>query len=139
MLKFFRKIRQQLIGEGQVKKYLFYAIGEILLVVLGILIALQINNWNEQNKNRQAENKALTDLYYEFEKSFERFQDMDNRISDLRGNMVNDLAYQNLVIGLIDDLWAQLTVGHEMKQNYEQIMLLLTEELAARKIKIEKE
>jgi len=46
MIKFFRKIRQKLLTENKFSKYLLYAIGEILLVVLGILIALQINNWN---------------------------------------------------------------------------------------------
>lgn len=46
MVKFFRKIRQQLLTENKFSKYLLYAIGEIILVVIGILIALQINNWN---------------------------------------------------------------------------------------------
>ncbi|MEX0997599.1 MAG: DUF6090 family protein [Flavobacteriaceae bacterium] len=50
MIKFFRKIRQNLLSEGKTGKYLKYAFGEIILVVIGILIALQINNWNEQNK-----------------------------------------------------------------------------------------
>lgn len=50
MIKFFRKIRQRLLAENKFRKYLLYAIGEILLVVIGILIALQINNWNEDNK-----------------------------------------------------------------------------------------
>ncbi|MGB5236310.1 MAG: DUF6090 family protein [Flavobacteriaceae bacterium] len=50
MIKFFRHIRQQLLSEGKTGKYLKYAIGEILLVVIGILIALQINNWNENRK-----------------------------------------------------------------------------------------
>ena len=50
MLKFFRTIRKKLIDEDNVRKYLLYAIGEILLVVIGILIALQINTWNEQRK-----------------------------------------------------------------------------------------
>lgn len=48
MIKFFRKIRQQLLTENKFSKYLMYAIGEILLVVIGILIALQINTWNDQ-------------------------------------------------------------------------------------------
>ena len=51
MIKFFRKIRQNLISEDKTVKYLKYAFGEIILVVIGILIALQINNWNEKKSN----------------------------------------------------------------------------------------
>ena len=50
MIKFFRKIRQNLLMENKIGKYFKYAIGEIVLVVIGILIALQINNWNENRK-----------------------------------------------------------------------------------------
>ena len=50
MIKFFRKIRQNLLMENKTRKYFKYAIGEIILVVIGILIALQINNWNENRK-----------------------------------------------------------------------------------------
>ena len=50
MIKFFRKIRQNLLSEGKTGKYFKYAIGEIVLVVIGILIALSINNWNEERK-----------------------------------------------------------------------------------------
>lgn len=52
MIKFFRKIRQQLLSENKFSRYLTYAIGEIILVVIGILIALQINNWNEKQKEK---------------------------------------------------------------------------------------
>ena len=52
MINFFRKIRHQLLTQNKVSKYLFYAIGEIVLVVIGILIALQINTWNEKQKNK---------------------------------------------------------------------------------------
>ena len=50
VMKIFRKARSQFIEKGQTSKYMKYAIGEILLVVIGILIALQINNWNEADK-----------------------------------------------------------------------------------------
>lgn len=59
MLKFFRRIRQKLISTGKAKNYFLYAIGEIILVVLGILIALQINNWNENQKDSVLEKEYL--------------------------------------------------------------------------------
>jgi len=52
MLKFFRNIRQNLLSENKIGKYLLYALGEILLVMIGILLALQVNNWNETKKLR---------------------------------------------------------------------------------------
>jgi hypothetical protein len=62
MIKFFRKIRLNLLSEGTTGKYLKYAIGEIILVVIGILIALQINNWNETNKLHRRELTLLSEL-----------------------------------------------------------------------------
>ena len=62
MIKFFRKIRQRLLTENKFSKYLLYAIGEILLVVVGILIALQINNSNESRKIRNQEVHYLKNL-----------------------------------------------------------------------------
>ncbi|MDX1333967.1 MAG: DUF6090 family protein [Robiginitalea sp.] len=53
MIRFFRTIRQRILTENKFNKYLLYAIGEILLVVVGILLALQIDTWNEQQKQRQ--------------------------------------------------------------------------------------
>ena len=62
MIKFFRKIRQKLLSENKVSKYLLYAIGEIVLVVVGILIALSINNWNEERKQNNNELHLLVSL-----------------------------------------------------------------------------
>ena len=69
MIKFFRRIRQNLLNEGKTSKYFKYAIGEILLVVIGILIALQINNWNEQRKNKAKEKAILASIHKEFTKN----------------------------------------------------------------------
>lgn len=63
MIKFFRKIRKNLLNEGKTTRYFKYAIGEIILVVIGILIALQINNWNEQRKERRVEINILNEIY----------------------------------------------------------------------------
>jgi len=62
MIKFFRKIRQKLLSENKFSKYLLYAIGEIVLVVIGILIALWINNKNIQNQNKEKERLGLTEI-----------------------------------------------------------------------------
>ena len=62
MIKFFRKIRYNLMEQNKTAKYFKYAIGEIILVVIGILIALQINNWNERRKLKQVEIKALKEI-----------------------------------------------------------------------------
>jgi len=62
MVNFFRRIRQKLLSQNRLSKYLLYAIGEITLVVIGILIALQINNWNDYRKDRIAEEKLLHNI-----------------------------------------------------------------------------
>jgi len=62
MIKFFRKIRQKLLTENKFSKYLIYAIGEIILVVIGILIALSINNWNENQKTETKIKNSLVEL-----------------------------------------------------------------------------
>ena len=66
MIKFFRHIRQSLIMENKTGKYFKYAIGEIILVVIGILIALQINNWNEHRQNRHKEATILKQIHRDF-------------------------------------------------------------------------
>ncbi len=67
MIKFFRTIRQKLISEGDIGKYLKYALGEIMLIVLGILIALSINNWNDKRKNNLTESEYYCKLLADFE------------------------------------------------------------------------
>ena len=62
MINFFRKFRQSLVTEHKFSKYLLYALGEIILVVIGILIALSINNWNENRKDRIKEHVILKSL-----------------------------------------------------------------------------
>ena len=62
MIKFFRKIRYDLMEKNKTGKYFKYAIGEIVLVVIGILIALSINNWNENQKSKKDERYILTEV-----------------------------------------------------------------------------
>lgn len=73
MIKFFRRIRQKTLTENRFVKYLTYAFGEIILVVIGILIALQINNWNENRKLQKVELKLLVDLKANLESTLDKF------------------------------------------------------------------
>ncbi len=74
MLRFFRKIRLKLFRENKVTHYLLYALGEIILIVIGILIAMEIGNWNEQRKIRQLELVYLEGLKSEFVQSRAKLQ-----------------------------------------------------------------
>ncbi|AVR45406.1 hypothetical protein C7S20_09055 [Christiangramia fulva] len=69
MLKFFRNIRRKLISKSKLTSYMLYALGEIILVVIGILIALQINNWNEFRKDRIREKMYLSSLQSDLQES----------------------------------------------------------------------
>ncbi|MFN1835208.1 DUF6090 family protein [Balneola sp. MJW-20] len=85
MITLFRRIRQKLIDSGSVTKYLLYATGEILLVVIGILIALQVNNWNEQNTLRSQEKVylglILDDLILQKEENEVQRRTLSNHLS----------------------------------------------------------
>lgn len=93
MIHFFRRIRQSLLEGNKIRKYFIYAIGEIALVVIGILLALQVNNWNQQNKSLKTELAALKNLKQEFESNklkIERRQ--QGRMTSLGPNQAyNDL------------------------------------------------
>lgn len=81
MLHLFRKLRQRLLTENWVSKYLLYAVGEIMLVVIGILIALQINNWNDDRLQQKAA------------KTF--YQNTRQQLLEDRGNIERQIAYNN--------------------------------------------
>jgi hypothetical protein len=95
MIKFFRKIRQNLLSEGKTGKYFKYAIGEVVLVVIGILIALNINNWNEKQKDRVIEQDILVQLLEEYETNLKQ---LENKIQ-LRNIIIKSSIE---VLGYID-------------------------------------
>uniref|UniRef100_UPI0030DA5AE8 DUF6090 family protein n=1 Tax=uncultured Planktosalinus sp. TaxID=1810935 RepID=UPI0030DA5AE8 len=76
MIQFFRKIRQKLLSENKFSKYLIYAIGEIILVVIGILIALQINNWNEGRKDEIRASNYINRISEDLDRSINRSESL---------------------------------------------------------------
>lgn len=67
MLNIFRKVRWSFISKNKISGYLLYAVGEVLLVMIGILLALQVNNWNEQRKETKELNNILRIISYDME------------------------------------------------------------------------
>ncbi len=110
MIKFFRHIRQRYISEGKTKKYLLYAIGEIVLVVLGILIALSINTWNENRKLKQQERsyycKINEDLSSDLSNIEKSKTSLENRILVLDKLLINLLKVQDDKSVLLEDYLA---------------------------------
>ena len=97
MIKFFRQIRYNLMETGKTSKYLKYAIGEIILVVIGILIALQINNWNENRKNKIIENEYYCQLLEDLTLDFNRLEILESKskqVQQLGNQFLLDLDSQ---------------------------------------------
>ena len=83
MIKFFRKIRQKLLSENKFSKYLLYAFGEIVLVVIGILIALQINNLNEKRIASEQSRIYLKNLDEEINQNIRIIESIGKNINKL--------------------------------------------------------
>ena len=106
MLTFFRRIRKELLDGGKTRRYLVYAIGEILLVMIGILLALQVNNWNEDTKDRKEEVQLLNGLADEFEENMDRIKrSMDaNERSNSAANMLIEIIRSGELMRIPDEL-----------------------------------
>ncbi len=83
-MKIFRKIRQSLIKEGNISKYLTYAVGEIFLVMIGILLAFQVNNWNTQQKINKAESVS--------------YANVKRQINEDKNVIIGNINYNNLYL-----------------------------------------
>jgi hypothetical protein len=114
MIKIFRKIRQNLLSEGNTGKYFKYAIGEIVLVVIGILIALQINNWNEQHKIDKSLNSHLEILK-------QNLIEDQAQLKILKENMTENIACADAAMSQIKTI---IPVNNSMKR---YLVLLIRE------------
>lgn len=99
MISFFRKIRQKLLTQNRVTRYLVYATGEIILVVFGILIALQVNNWNEGRKEQETRKTLTETMLLELKKdsvflknSIDILEERIDILNDIKNRINNPLA-----------------------------------------------
>lgn len=106
MIKFFSKIRYNLMGTGKTGKYLKYAIGEIALVMIGILLALQVNTWNESKKATTNFNKSLESVFNDLKVDLVRVQ--------------NVIAYYKEIDTIVD----KIINGKHSKDDYRKFSAL---------------
>ncbi len=114
MIKFFRNIRKSLISENKMAKYFKYAIGEVFLVMIGILLAFQVNSWNERRTRSNKEMSYLQDIKVNLEDdiaSIDRvveFNDFKAKLSDSMfytlGNETDPIKYMPAILRYMYDL-----------------------------------
>jgi len=105
MISFFRNIRKTLLNSGNIGKYLKYALGEIFLVMLGILLALQVNNWNETRKLKQKEAIYLQGLKEDFlisQKALDRVIRKTDRVAETVSYLVNIIRVNQSEMGKVN-------------------------------------
>ncbi|ETN96676.1 DUF6090 family protein [Zhouia amylolytica] len=127
MIKFFRKIRQILLSEGKTGTYLKYAIGEIILVVIGILIAIQINNWRQLKVENTLENKYLKNLIVELKQDslslMNTYLKLD-RQARTKGpflNMVKGKIKNDSLIEYFEYQWRPISRYNPIKSTYTEM------------------
>lgn len=112
MIKFFRNIRKTNLKDGKTANYLKYAIGEILLVVIGILIALQINNWNEFRKERLVESNILNEILVNLESDL---KNLDLKIKESSQFLTNSVK-------VLEHLQNKTSISDSLKYNYSALV-----------------
>lgn len=109
----FRKIRRQLLSDNKLTRYIIYALGEIILVVVGILIALRINSWNEEQKNIAKEQVILKELQQDFKDDLVQ---LDEKIT-MRSNLLRS------AVEILDMIKTEEAVGRDfLIQRFQDIV-----------------
>ena len=115
-------IRKQLLTENKFSKYLLYAIGEIVLVMIGILLALQVNNWNEERKTRKIERRMLEELVENLEFNTEILKEW------ITANRKNNRSSEIIIRALEDKLpYHDSLINHFAKSLYIRKLALISE------------
>lgn len=117
MLRFFRILRKKLLEEGNIRKYFWYALGEILLVMIGILLALQVNNWNSE---RQLSESAEINLELLAKDLTEDRESLLALIEIYENDLNNALLTLNMIKGVIDvsDRVSEYLVEFQLEYNF---------------------
>ena len=128
MLRLFSNIRKSLINEGKTSRYVRYAVGEVLLIMVGILLALQVQNWNEGRKNKSLEKHYLGRIV----------EDLKRDVADILGTRRN--SFRKVLVGnnVLKKLGAGDFLGQmESNGNYDNLLVELAEFTATTDLPLE--
>ncbi|HSR59695.1 MAG TPA: DUF6090 family protein [Robiginitalea sp.] len=117
MIRFFRHLRQRLLAENRFSRYLAYAIGEIALVMIGILLALQVNTWNENRKEQKEARRLLTDLQEEVTLALEdreNYIQQNEYVASLMGSVLTKL-FSDAPENLTEEECASILWSHTIR------------------------
>lgn len=117
MIKFFRNIRQNLLSAGSTSRYIKYALVEIVLVVIGILIALQINNWNEAYKNARMEKSYLINLQQDLSADLVR-------LDELKTNFEKAVKSKDFLVSVIN---SESGRSDSLGSNFRNLFIFVTD------------
>ncbi len=115
MIRFFRQIRQKLLSENKLSKYMLYAVGEIVLVVIGILIALAVNNWNQEKKEQRLGDDLLVRIHRDLVKDTINFRNDIIRNDALREDL------KKLLVELYDGI-NDMEEVKKMSETWDQML-----------------
>lgn len=118
MFRFFRKIRSKFYEQGDIRKYLLYALGEIFFIVIGILIALQINNWNERKQETQLSDEMVSEIKTGIESDLKELNSFINTHQEVMRSQVIISKWLSSKTDFSDSLSINLSRAY-MAKDYE--------------------
>ena len=137
MIHIFRRIRQKMLTENKFSRYLLYALGEIFLVIIGILIALQINNWNDKRIDKNQLNTSLHSMIEELNRNnqFLKTEKEDKQkrlliLNNSKGAASKDKELKQIVFAMSDEIKSkEFTTVYSSLKEEKKIRLIQSQEL----------
>ena len=137
MIHIFRRIRQKMLTENKFSRYLLYALGEIFLVIIGILIALQINNWNDKRIDKNQLNTSLHSMIEELNRNnqFLKTEKEDKQkrlliLNNFKGAASKDKELKQIVFAMSDEIKSkEFTTVYSSLKEEKKIRLIQSQEL----------
>jgi len=137
MIKFFRKIRENLLAENKFSRYLLYAIGEIILVMIGILLAFQVSTWKEGQDNLKEEQNMMSSIHTEFKNNLKKVKATLAQYKESEKSIKSLMSYMKFSAGQLKEINTDSLIAKSIDvYDYSPTQNSLTEILATGNLKL---